>query len=139
MMTLHYHVDWNRFEGRAQVEFYTRPDEQTVATVTEPEDNPGPSVTNAAEFIATLLHRQGYQWHFYVERYNRRSFRSDERQQTWDLCMFAWNPRLARFDEPRWHGCTETQYRALLAGQWTPPDDWRQRCPGPDRDNGRRP
>lgn len=136
MITLRYGVDWNRLQGFAQVETIERSDGKIAVVVTEPEHNPGPSVTNAAEYIATALYREGWRWDFYVEHYtDHLNMQTGEREHSWDFCVFNWNADLERFDEPQWHPCGEEYYQELIAGKRTPEDDYKQTWPERPQDD----
>lgn len=56
--TFHYHPSWNKVLGRCGVALRPRASGEMVVILTEQPDNPGASIINAAETIATALCQQ---------------------------------------------------------------------------------
>lgn len=89
---LDYRVGWNNAAGRCRVDHRligANPPYGVAVVVTELADNPGPSITNAAEVIATAAAAElGLEpgRMIYIEHYGPRASHGD----TYDLVMFSW-------------------------------------------------
>jgi hypothetical protein len=93
-------------EARCRIRMY-RPDAGTVVViVTELLDNPGVSITNWAEYLATEIRkrylRQGEAL-IWIEHYVERPSRYNSRetvQETFDRVLMRWNG--VSYEEPEW-------------------------------------
>ncbi len=93
-------------EARCRIRMY-RPDAGTVVVVaTELPDNPGVSITNWAEYLATEIRRvyltQGEAL-IWIEHYVERPSRFDKRatiKETFDRVLMRWNGY--SYEEPEW-------------------------------------
>ena len=89
-----------------------------LVIASERNDNPGTSVTNWAEHLATEVCRvydikaESLVW---IERYPGHG-RDPEH---WALCRFEWvNGQPGRFARPRWVHLNDGQLRAFRSGEW---------------------
>lgn len=91
-------------EGRCRVRLYKGFDGGYTVLLTELADNPGESVTNACERIATgvqprwALDLTTTRW---IEHYPAESFREKGRGATFDEITFTWGDGTA--SHPQWH------------------------------------
>ena len=105
----------------------------TVVIATEADDNEGTSVTNMAEHIATEVckaHEIPMLQLVWIEHYSHESFRSRDRDETWDLATFKRERTPVRgywdypsgqmvFTSPKWQPLTVAQKDRLVAGDLT--------------------
>lgn len=134
MISLRYTLgNGHQLHGIADFETVTRPDGLIVAIITEPTENPGPSVTNAAENIATNLSLEGWRWDFYIEHYtDRLNFQTNQREHSWDFCVFEWHLHpgaVLHFAKPTWRPSSDSDFQQLISSDWMPPIDCRQIWP----------
>jgi len=91
-----YKVSSNRLVGRCRLQI-----NGNLVIATELPDNPGQSITNAAEELATQVCQQfeisplSLMW---IEHYIHED---SELEETYDLVLFTWDGD--RFIDPRWH------------------------------------
>ena len=95
-------------------------DAYTLVVATERDDNPGASITNRAEVLATEVCRarsispQRLMW---IERYPERGSGDNRRPATWDYVTFGFDWRTGEFREPRWRSIPKAAVDALMAGE----------------------
>jgi len=86
---------------------------KATVIVTEIADNPGTSVTNAFESIATQVYQQflyEYSIHdiTWIEHYNQDSYEpAGDDPETFDQVSLSWNPKTRKFHTPQWRPYTE--------------------------------
>ena len=112
----------NGLRGRCGIEVMSFPGiVRTVVVVTELDDNPGMSVTNAAEHLASQLCAQkgisphGLVW---IEHYPEKTDGRRTIRESWDYAVFRWDWTRGAFDRPVWLPATRDQvekYRATCA------------------------
>jgi hypothetical protein len=103
-----------RREGRIRLRIYELP-QKTVVIVTDLDK--GPSVTNAAEEIATqVVSSFGIdpERHLWFEHYPREDIRSGKSSggEEYDLVTFTWDGE--KFTDPRWSYSTQQQIEELI-------------------------
>lgn len=124
------------FHGRAawcRLEVLPRTDGRVVVIATEVPDNPGTSVTNAAEHLASFacdrlgIHTDRLVW---VEHYGDLPGKASPTDRGYDLVTFArlppepvvWSPSVLAahpdgwpgyFDDPQWRSMTDYDWRGL--------------------------
>jgi hypothetical protein len=102
-------VDIKIFDGRAEHEG------KTIVLATEPENNPGISVTNGCEQIATQLYQAGHfpkEAFVFIEEY-----RPGLADHTLDLVSFAWREWEGRFSNPAWQPITRDDLERWTGGE----------------------
>ncbi len=75
----------------------------TILLASELADNPGPSITNSAEALATALaerYRLDAGHAVFIEHYDQASYRGLPREPTYDAVSFTWAG--GRATAPRW-------------------------------------
>ena len=90
-------------------------DGNTLVILTELPDNPGTSVTNCVEKIATkVLKEFRLDWHdiTWIEHYPAAS-RGFDKKPSYDLVEFDWN-WLGRAEHPKWLHLTEEKFSRIL-------------------------
>lgn len=125
---------WTGVEARCRVRIFRRSN-CAVVIVSEVPDNPGMSVTNPAEVIATQVVRESGldpRTTLWIEHYpdRKRPAQHDPVfQETWDLVTFQWDGQEAR--HPRWRRLEKNEVLEMITCQpvtgWSikePPDDW---------------
>ena len=103
-------------QSRCEYEVHALEDGGSLLVLTEIEDNPGTSVTNMAEHLATDICRKeniSPQGLVVVEHYPARGTWVAE---TFDLVTFDFDWRQGRFTNPRWQRLDRDRYTALVAG-----------------------
>jgi hypothetical protein len=137
--TFSFRLPHHGVEARCQVQIYRQPG-RAVVVVTELPDNPGVSVTNAAEYIATCIlhdHALDPDTTIWVEHYhdrNRPGQHDPLFAESWDLVTFNWDYRTSPWQHrsphatsPRWCPLDREEVDRLInPGGWAidPPDDW---------------
>ena len=105
-------------ESRCGLTIHRRSDGLVVVVARELEDNPGTSVTNAAEVIATQVCRENaisphrLVW---VEHYAKRGSALNPMEPTWDRVTFDFDWEQAAFRWPVWSPLTGRAVAELLA------------------------
>ena len=106
--------------ARCDIAIYEHP-HGTVVVMTEPPDNPGMSITNAVEAVATqVVAREGLDltrtiWlEHYPDRHPPGMARDRMFDESYDLVRFIWAGPVAR--SPVWKRLDEDVVDALLAG-----------------------
>lgn len=107
-------TDANRREAVTDIERYGN-----LIVATELKENPGMSVTNASEYIATQYARQhGMQLGsvVFVERYDDRSYSGGSETPNYSLVTFSPGERNGEphLTAPNWKHLTESEYNALI-------------------------
>lgn len=128
------YTDHNRRRAWCHLRAYDTTNAKTLIIVTELQDNPGMSVTNAIECVAqaavTKLNLDPWKLTL-VEHYNAASYHDADRPETFDLVTFAHirpvGPRM--FEGPRWqrlitcHDEPQSPVSLLNAIAGTPSED----------------
>lgn len=100
-----YKVPYNRMEGLCGVSIFQASPDMAVVVLTEFQQNPGMSVTNAVDVIATKVRRafisavppENIIW---VERYEAGSRGSSAAGETFDLVTLSWTGN--EYAAPHW-------------------------------------
>ena len=105
-------------KGECRIEATKLPDGRIVVIATELADNPGMSITNAAEYVATdVCEALGIAPHqlIWIEFYGYPASPSFGRKRTYDLVTFATMTPEGRpiFHEPRWRPMNEGDWKTL--------------------------
>jgi hypothetical protein len=95
---------WNR-PAKCRIRVYRLESGMTVVIATELPDNPGTTITNAAELLATEI-RQRFvaagEAMVWIEHYQERDLVNGTPtiKETFDRVLFRWDGR--RYDDPQW-------------------------------------
>ena len=110
----------NGLRGRCGVEVTPLPSiMSTLVVVTELDDNPGMSVTNAAEHLASqFCARKGISPNrlLWIEHYPAKGEGRRTIRESWDFVSFGWDWSRGVFGEPEWRPTDRRRVDALKAG-----------------------
>ena len=104
---------FSHWESCCGLEIIEKENGMVYVIMTELGDNPGTSVTNAVENIATkvyneYLHHVSIENIFWIEHYNKASYRCPENgKETFDHVTLKWSFDLKRFISPDWRPCSK--------------------------------
>jgi len=72
-------------------------------------------VTNAAEYIATIVRTQlGILWTHWIEHYPKRGPGIYESAETWDYVTFTWDAASNTYQHPKWEPFSKAGTEALI-------------------------
>lgn len=114
----------NRVEARCGIRVLWAPTGDLVVIATELPDNPGMSITNAAEEVATTIYQeygQGQiepQQMLWIEHYLERVSSTGLIPESFDLVTFRWDGR--QFTNPDWRRLGAQELAFLTGGVVTP-------------------
>jgi hypothetical protein len=107
----------NIIEAHCRIRVYQLASDIIVVIATEMPDNPGASITNAAEILATEMRR----WFvipggglFWIEHYQDRAMIADRPQQkeSFDRVLFRWDGE--QYDDPDWKPFSREHLETLI-------------------------
>lgn len=78
---------------------------EEIAIATELKDNPGASITNRADVLATQIVRNldmNPNKFMLIEHYDARSYGDPNEAERFALVTFTWNKAAERFESPNW-------------------------------------
>jgi hypothetical protein len=112
-----YCVPPSTIEATCRIRVYQLADGVIVVIATELPDNPGASITNAAEILATDMRRWfvvpggGLLW---IEHYQDRAMIGGrpQQKQSFDRVFFRWNGQ--QYDDPDWKPFSREQVETLI-------------------------
>jgi hypothetical protein len=95
---------WNR-PAKCRIRVYRLESGMTVVIATELPDNPGTTITNAAELLATEIRQRlvtAGEAMVWIEHYQERGVVNGAPtiQETFDRVLFRWDGN--RYDDPQW-------------------------------------
>jgi len=104
--TFTFHGYWGA-QSKCGLDILRRPDGTAWVMLTEVPDNKGTSITNAFEYLATLIKRtwlgelppEAITW---VEHYPERSEETNRIPETWDLVTVDWDEARGKYGQPHW-------------------------------------
>jgi hypothetical protein len=112
---------WNS-KGHCDIESCTRPDGKRVFIATELPSNPGTSITNMAQQLATAIRKQHgllAEQFIWIEHYptsqSRAAAKLIGREETYDLVRFALDDE-GNYIQPQSKRLTTPQLEGLLSG-----------------------
>ena len=108
---------WNS-DGHCRLRVYRTDAGGVVAIATELPDNPGTSITNLAEQLATAVFQReevsGPEHFTWIEHYPKRNIGKDVRPESYDLVTFDFDPGYRRFSHPRWRRIDQATLERLV-------------------------
>lgn len=118
-MLQHTYRTRNGRNGRCGVEMFRSEEGQLIVMLTELPDNPGTSITNCFEIIATDIVRGLLEFNLvadpshvrWIEHYAHGDRRAGE---DWDEVVMQWNG--AQYLTPAWQPCNGDRYRKPVLG-----------------------
>lgn len=116
-----------RRKGTYRIRLWPRPEGKTLVLVSERSDNPGMSVTNAFEAIATSLVKDialDASACLWVEHYPQEGMILHGRNlktfaESFDLVTLTWDKHQEAHD-PEWQRLTRFDWESLIGEPWTP-------------------
>ncbi len=110
-------------ESKCWLRLFVAEGRNALAIATELRDNPGTSVTNRAEELATAVlwmaaveHRAARDGLTWIEHYpgDPRSGEAASRKDRYSQVVFDWDPGRRHFTRPRWHHTSRGMVECLL-------------------------
>lgn len=112
----HYQPQWSATQAHCQLQIW-QASETHLVMFTELPDNPGISVTNYSENLATLI-RRAYGLDvdntIWLEHYPPPKLRNRISAKEYDLITYRWDLRTLTASDPNWQRLNPTCLQALL-------------------------